>query len=152
MLGGWKKGGHTHTDGIRISYYIHYRCSVVMIIWIPFPFMMGMGLKFELMGLSGTQNFFISNFQMNKILFHLQILSLSWLFIKSNLSTFSRDRCERLSSNVLIQELKFLSDSNWVLGTLKTVFATFANFEYLIALFFQKYNISSVFLSLIFFV
>jgi len=41
------------------------------------------------MGLSGTQNFFISNFQMNKILFYLQILSLSWLFIKSNISTFS---------------------------------------------------------------
>ncbi len=38
---------------------------------------MGLGLKFELMGLSGTQNFFISNFQMNKILFYLQILSLS---------------------------------------------------------------------------
>jgi hypothetical protein len=38
---------------------------------------MGLGLKFELMGLSGTQNFFILNFQMNKILFYLQILSLS---------------------------------------------------------------------------
>ncbi len=38
---------------------------------------MGLGLKFELMGLSDTQNFFISNFQMNKILFYLQILSLS---------------------------------------------------------------------------
>jgi hypothetical protein len=109
--------------------------------------MMGMGLKFELMGLSGTQNFFISNEQMNKILFYLQILSLSWLFIKSNLWTFWCDRRERLSSNVLPLELKFLSDSNW---TLKTIFATFANFEYLIALFFQKYNISSVFLSLFF--
>jgi hypothetical protein len=113
---------------------------------------MGLGLKFELMGLSGTQNFFISNEQMNKILFYLQKLSLSWLFIKSNLSTFWGDRREHLSSNVLPLELKFLSDSNWVTVTLKTIFATFADFEYLIALFFQKYNISSVFLSLIFFV
>jgi hypothetical protein len=38
---------------------------------------LGLGLKFELIGLSGTQKFFISNFQMNKILFYLQILSLS---------------------------------------------------------------------------
>jgi hypothetical protein len=91
-------------------------------------------------------------FQMNKILFYLQKLSLSWLFIKSNLSTFWGDRREHLSSNVLPLELKFLSDSNWVTVTLKTIFATFADFEYLIALFFQKYNISSVFLSLIFFV
>jgi hypothetical protein len=62
--------------------------------------MMGLGLKFELMGLSGTQNFFISNFQMNKILFYLQIPSLSWLFIKSNLSTFSGYRCERVLRNL----------------------------------------------------
>ncbi len=54
---------------------------------------MGKGLKFLMMGLNGNE----LSFQMNKILFYLQILSFSWLLIKSNQSTFSSERLDFVS-------------------------------------------------------
>jgi hypothetical protein len=57
------------------------------------------------------KNFFISIFQMNKILFYSQTLSLSWLFfIKINLLTLWGKRREPLPSSVLPLELKVFSD------------------------------------------
>jgi UDP-N-acetylmuramyl pentapeptide phosphotransferase/UDP-N-acetylglucosamine-1-phosphate transferase len=72
----------------------------------PNPIYDVMGLKFLQMGLSGIEkNYFNYTNDQN---FFLQTLSFRWLFIKSNLSKFSDERPERLSSSVLPLKLNFI--------------------------------------------